>query len=52
MSAIETNLQLYKRNAKLITNDEYNLKKGVVAYFKVLPQNLLEETGKPRANSR
>jgi hypothetical protein len=33
-------------------NDEYNLKKGVVACFMVLPQNLLEETGKPRANSR
>jgi len=52
MLAIETNLQLYKRSGKLITNDECNLKKGVVAYFVVLPQNLLEVTGKPRANSR
>jgi hypothetical protein len=52
MLAIETNLQLYKRNGKFITNDEYHLKKGVVAYFMVLPQNLLEETGKPGADSR
>jgi hypothetical protein len=33
-------------------NDEYNLKKGVVSYFLVLPQNLLEESGTPGANSR
>jgi hypothetical protein len=32
-------------------NDEYNLKKGVVTYFMALPQNLPEETGKPRTNS-
>jgi hypothetical protein len=52
MLAIKTNLQLYKRNGKLIMNDDYNLTKGVVACFMVLPQNLPEETGKPRANSR
>jgi len=51
MLAIKTNLQLYKRNGKVIMNDENNLMKGVVAYFMVLPQKLSEETGKPRANS-
>jgi len=52
MLAIKTNLQLRKRNGKVMVNDVYNLMKGVVAYFIVLHQNLPEETGKPRANSR
>jgi hypothetical protein len=51
MLAIKTNLQFYKRIGKVIMN-EYNLLNGVVAYVIVLPQNLLEETGIPRANSR
>ena len=36
MLAIRTNLQLYKRNGKVIINDEYNLKKGIMAYFMVI----------------
>jgi hypothetical protein len=52
MLAIKTNLQLYNRNGKVIMNDEYNLLNGVVAYVIVLSQNLLEETGIPRVNSR
>jgi len=52
MLAIKTNLQLYKRNGKVIMNDECNLTKGVVAYFMALSQNLPEETGKRRARSR
>jgi hypothetical protein len=52
MLAIKTNMQLYKRNGTVIMNEEYNLTKGVLAYFMVPPQNLSEESGKPRANSR
>ena len=33
MLAIKTNLQLYKRNGKVIMNDEYNLNKTITVTF-------------------